>query len=114
MRGDDPAGLLDGWAAVDEMWVPTIAAARRLPEAARQQRVAGEWSLVETLRHLIFVTDAWFGRAVLGEACPYHPLGLAPTFEEVLAIRRDRARVILDEEWWHRRYAIRDLAAITG
>ena len=54
--------------------------ARSLTEAQRQQRVDGEWSLVETLRHLVFVTDAWFGRCVLDRADPYHPLGLAPTF----------------------------------
>jgi DinB superfamily/Pentapeptide repeats (8 copies) len=168
MRGTDPASLLDGWTAVDEMWAPTIELATHLPESTRQQRVADEWSLVETLRHLIFVTDAWFGRAVLGEPHPYHPAGLAPTFlddprlgldrnaaptfEEVLAVRRQRAdrvrdylvsvtpaeltaprrgnddagypppsdhtvvqclHVVMDEEWWHHQYAIRDLDTLT-
>ena len=73
----------------------------------RQERVEEEWSLVETLRHLVFVTDAWFGRAVLGREHPYHPFGLvpaflrdgsrlgldpsaAPSFAEVLAVREAR------------------------
>jgi hypothetical protein len=152
------------------MWRPTIAAARRLPETALQQRVDDEWSLVETLRHLVFVTDAWFGRAVQGDAHPYHPLGLAPaflegspglgltpeavpSFDEVLAVRHERMdsvrrflalateddlrrprvgndpdgypppsehsvlaclHVVMDEEWNHHQYAIRDLAVLSG
>jgi DinB superfamily/Pentapeptide repeats (8 copies) len=80
MRATTAAGLRDGWAAVEEMWAPTIELAAQLPEDVRNERVDGEWSLVETLRHLIFVTDAWFGRAVLGESHPYHRLGLVPAF----------------------------------
>jgi len=80
LRTEDPAGLRAGWAAVEAFWRPTLAAAEDLPESLRQERVEEEWSLVETLRHLIFVTDAWFGRAVLGRDHPYHPLGLVPAF----------------------------------
>ena len=40
---------------------------------------------METLRHLLFVYDAWFGRAVLGEAAPYHPLGLPASFIDARA-----------------------------
>jgi len=111
MRATTASGLREGWAAVEAMWAPTIELAERLPEPVRHQRVDDEWSLVETLRHLIFVTDAWFGRAVLGESHPYHPLGLAPaflgdgtqlgldphaapSFDEVLDVRKGRmARV---------------------
>ena len=39
----------------------------------------GEWSFVETVRHLVFATDGWVGRIVLGDGGPYHPLSLAPT-----------------------------------
>ena len=80
LRADDPAGLREGWAAVEAFWRPTLAAAEALPESVRQERVEEEWSLVETLRHLVFVTDAWFGRAVLGRDHPYHPFGLVPGF----------------------------------
>ena len=107
LRADDPAGLREGWAAVEAFWRPTLAAAEDLPESVRQERVEEEWSLVETLRHLVFVTDAWFGRAVLGRDHPYHPFGLvpaflgdgsrlgldpsaAPSFAEVLAVREAR------------------------
>jgi len=80
MRATTPDGLREGWAAVEAMWQPTIELAHRLPEPTLHQRVDGEWSLVETLRHLIFVTDGWFSRTVLGEADPYHPIGILPTF----------------------------------
>jgi DinB superfamily/Pentapeptide repeats (8 copies) len=80
LRTEDPAGLRAGWAAVEAFWRPTLAAAEDLPESLRQERVEEEWSLVETLRHLIFVTDAWFGRSVLGRDHPYHPFGLVPAF----------------------------------
>ena len=39
-----------------------------------------EWSFIETLRHLVFVTDAWVGRTILGQEAPYHRESLAPTF----------------------------------
>jgi uncharacterized protein YjbI with pentapeptide repeats len=107
LRAPDLAGLRDGWTAVERLWEPTMALARTLPEATRRQRVGDEWSLVETLRHLVFVTDAWFRWAVLGKARPYHRLGLAhasfhgggalgidtaaaPSFEEVAELRRER------------------------
>lgn len=123
------------------------------------------------MRHLIFATDAWYGRAIRGEVSPYHPIGLAadgmedqdlmgldatatPTFDEVVAVRQERQeavrafladataeqlqaqaaqvdergwprpdpqrtalraiRVILNEEWAHHRYCVRDLAVIEG
>jgi uncharacterized damage-inducible protein DinB len=59
-------------------WESTLAQAHGLPEDAVQERVGDEWSLVETLRHLVFVHDAWVARALLGETA-YHPLGLPPT-----------------------------------
>lgn len=48
----------------------------RLPELALGLRVDDEWSFIETLRHLVFATDAWAGRAILEEPMPYHRLGL--------------------------------------
>jgi hypothetical protein len=92
---------------VESLWAQTIAGARALPAEAAHRKVDGEWSLTETLRHLVFVTDAWFGHAVLGEAHPFHPWGLPPSFvtggaafgvdvtanpsfPEVVALRRER------------------------
>jgi hypothetical protein len=39
--------------------------------------VDGEWSFVETLRHLVFATDCWLFRGVHLAPRPYHPWGLA-------------------------------------
>jgi hypothetical protein len=112
LRGDDPAALRAGWAVVESFWRPTLDLATGLPEARCHERVDDEWSLVETLRHLVFVTDAWFRRTVLGIERPYHPIGLAPTFlagmaarlgldpdadpslDEVLAVREERAQEV--------------------
>ena len=81
------------------------------------ERVEGEWSFIETLRHLVFATDAWVNRAILGQPSPWHPLdlphdempdlpgvprdrGASPSLDEVLALRADRMatvrRVIAD------------------
>ena len=40
------------------------------------ERVDDEWSFIETLRHLVFATDAWVSRAILGQPSPRDPLGL--------------------------------------
>ena len=77
---DDPVGLLGAWTKVEELWADAVAQARRLPEAQLDTRVKGEWSFIETLRHLINVTDAWIGDLVLQEASPYDPIGLPPDF----------------------------------
>jgi hypothetical protein len=75
------------------------------------ERVDGEWSFIETLRHLVFATDAWVTRAVLGEPSPWDPLDLPhdempdepgvprdraarPLLDEVLALRADRAATV--------------------
>src|SRR4029450_13894305 len=62
------------WDTIERLWSDTVARARRLPEGARQERVDDEWSFVETLRHLVFATDAWASRTVLDEPMPYHRL----------------------------------------
>jgi hypothetical protein len=80
LRPTDVAGARAALDVVEEFWEPTLARVRDLPEQVRYARVAGEWSVVETLRHLLFVYDGWFGRAVLGEESPYHRLGLTPAF----------------------------------
>jgi uncharacterized damage-inducible protein DinB len=101
------------WDTIERIWSDTVERARRLPEAARQERVADEWSFVETLRHLIFCTDGWASRAVLGDPMPYDPIGYPhpsssadelaamgidlaarPSFDEVMAVRSDRMAVI--------------------
>ena len=157
------------WDRIERLWAETVARAQRLPGPALHQRVDGEWSFVETLRHLVFATDKWAGYMILGKAVPYHPLGLPqpgftpadaaalgidldarPSLAEALGARGTRmalvrgivggltdddlervcprlpapgypeeARsvglclgVVMKEECEHRRYAVRDLAAL--
>ena len=64
------------WDHIETLWEATLDRAALLHEAKLHQQVNGEWSLVETQRHLLFAGDAWLGNAVLEERSPYHPLGL--------------------------------------
>jgi hypothetical protein len=83
-----------------------IARARRLPEATLHESVNGEFSFVQTLRHLVFAIDKWFTAPIRGGE--FDPMGLPntgsldfpwpgldydadPSLAEVLAVRRDRA-----------------------
>ena len=72
--------LRAAWATVEARWASTVAEAST-DEDACQRRVEGEWSLVETLRHLVFAIDTWVGRMLLRRPAPdaYDPLGLPPT-----------------------------------
>ncbi len=107
MRPSDPAGFRDAWDLVESLWGKTVDRARRLDPALLHESVDEEWSFVQTLRHLVFATDAWVNRAVLGNPAPWHPLGLPwdeapelpgvprdrdarPSLEELLQLRRDR------------------------
>ena len=97
------------WGAIETLWDATLDRARLLPEERLYARVDGEWSFVETQRHLLFATDAWLGNAVLEDDNPYHPSGLpaggmpgdvaaglglalesTPTLDEVLVPRLQR------------------------
>jgi hypothetical protein len=64
---------------IETLWTSTVDRARRLPEPLLHERVDGEWSFVETLRHLIFIVDSWASRTILDEESPFHPLGLPQT-----------------------------------
>jgi hypothetical protein len=164
----DADGYRAAWPVLEQQWAETVARARRLPDELLHERVDGEWSFIETLRHLVFATDAWVRRALLGDPSPYDPLDLPhdemgdiegvpcdlaarPSLDEVLVLRADRMgtvrevfesltderlgqrttpveapgypasesfdvsrclRAILNEEWWHRRYAERDLTVL--
>ena len=169
MRPDDPAGFAEAWAILGGLWDDTVALARTLPPAALDERVDGEWSFIQTLRHLNFASAAWVGRMILGDPSPWHRLDLPweeapewedialdrdarPTLDEVLAVRHERRamvagvidsltaeqlgstvsrtepgwprfesfpfaeclRIVLVEEWEHRRYAERDLDALAS
>jgi hypothetical protein len=72
-RPTDADGFRAAWADLERLWHDTTARARELPAGTLHERAHGEWSFIETLRHLVFVTDAWASHALLGEASPYHP-----------------------------------------
>jgi hypothetical protein len=107
MRPTDPVGFAEAWDVLEALWEQTVRRARSLDPALLHESVDGEWSFTETLRHLVFATDAWIRRAVLGDPAPWDPLDLPwdempdtpgiprdravrPALDTVLALRRDR------------------------
>lgn len=58
----------------------TIERASGFTEDQRNARVAGEWSTIESLRHLVLVIDLWLSRTILGDPDPFHPMALPPSF----------------------------------
>jgi hypothetical protein len=117
MRPTAPDGFREAWTIIERRWTATVARAQRLDPELLHESVDGEWSFIQTLRHLVFATDAWIRRAMLGEPRPWDPLDLPfttfrelagipndpdarPSLDEVLALREDRlgtVREVLDE-----------------
>lgn len=103
LRPRDLAGTEAAIDLVDQIWAPTLAWARRLPPGKLHERVEGEYSFVETQRHLLFAWDAWIQRMVLGVPIPFHEWGVppdlpsdappdtGPDLEEVVTVRESRA-----------------------
>jgi uncharacterized damage-inducible protein DinB len=111
MHPQDPAGFREAWDLLGRLWDQTTERARRLPPGLRHESVDGEWSFIETLRHLVFATDAWIRRAILGDPSPWDPLDLPwdempdtpgvprdrdarPSLDEVLELRHDRMSTV--------------------
>ena len=106
-----PEGLREGWDAVQLAWAETVATT---DPALRDAHVEHEWSMAQTLRHLVLATDAWLGRGVRREPQPFHEIGLIftgaaemgfdvsifrtdrPDFDEVLAVRAERQQQVTD------------------
>ncbi len=114
IRSDEPADLREAWRQLRDDWARTTERVRSMPENSEHHRVDDEWSMVETLRHLVFVHDSWFRRCVLGLTEPFTPMGLGPPFvmdqegsgldpsarpslDEVLAVRHRHASEV--ETW---------------
>ena len=72
-----PDGYRDGWKLLQAMWAQTVERARTLPPETLRTRVNGEWSFLETLRHLVFASDCWIRRPILGMTDAYWPKGVA-------------------------------------
>ncbi len=109
-RAPDPTGLRAAAAALERSWAATYDRAAAMPAGTVEISVAEEWSFAETVRHMVFVTDAWLG-AILGDDQPFHPWGMpfsdlpefvdrpadlgidadaAPSYAEILDLRADR------------------------
>jgi uncharacterized protein YjbI with pentapeptide repeats len=111
MRPTDAAGFREAWDILERLWRQTVDRARRMKPELLHERVDDEWSFIETQRHLVFATDAWVRRAVLGDPAPWDPLDLPhdsmrdepavprdrtarPSLDEVLALRADRMATV--------------------
>jgi hypothetical protein len=169
LRSADPAELREAHRQLRADWSATIDRLRAMPSGSQHQQVGGEWSAVETLRHLVFVHDSWFRRCCLSSTERFTALGLGPDFvpdqeaqgldraaapelDEVLAVRDEQGaeleqwlakvtaeelaapapvpdgpgwppyargksvleclHVVLNEEWAHHGFCVRDLDAL--
>ncbi|MFF1820906.1 DinB family protein [Kribbella sp. NPDC058245] len=107
MRPADADGFREGWDVVERLWAGTVERARALPPAKLHERVDGEWSFIQTLRHLVYATDVWMCRVIQGDPEPWDALSLPfdgatpdprlpwdldvqPSLDEVLKLRHDR------------------------
>jgi len=111
LRSEDPDDLRAGWSWLEQQWAVTMAEALAAPADRLRLRVDDEWSLLETLRHLVHATDCWLGVAILGRRT-YHPWGLSgpwldparcgldvtadPTTDQVLEVRAGRQALVRD------------------
>lgn len=116
MRPREPDGFRDAWTVLERLWAGTVARARTLDPELLHESVDGEWSFIQTLRHLAFATDAWINRVILGDPHPWdlldlpfdqmrdrpgipHDRDVRPCLDQVLSLREDRmatVRSVLD------------------
>ena len=111
MQPTDPAGFRQAWDIIEQLWIGTVERARALPPELLHESVDDEWSFIETLRHLVFATDSWIRRAILGDPVPWDPLdlpwdempdtpgvprdrGVRPSLDAVLELRCDRMATV--------------------
>ena len=111
MRPADADGFREAWDVLERLWQHTVERAGTMAPELLHEQVEGEWSFIETLRHLVFATDAWVRRAILGEPTPWDRLGLPhdemadqpavprdrgarPSLGEVLGLRADRTATV--------------------
>ncbi len=104
-RATVPEGLRAAWASVERTWAATLERVAAMPAGTPDVSVAGEWSLAQTLRHLVHATDLWLGQAILEVEQPLHHLGLRyaktddaatapPSYADVLEARAGRVSTV--------------------
>lgn len=76
-RARDVRSMIAGCEALDAAWSETIESVRSSPPEVAESSVDGEWTFVQSLRHLVFGTDKWFTHPVLADG--FHPIGLPNT-----------------------------------
>ena len=111
VRPTDADGFRRAWDLLEQRWAETVAHARTLPPERLHVSVDGEWSFVETLRHLVFASECWVARGIHREPAPWHPLALPwdeapddwgfprdrearPTLDEALAVRAEAQAMV--------------------
>ena len=110
-KAQTPEGLREGWLAVQAAWQETV---KETPREMVDAHVEDEWSLAQTLRHLVLATDTWLRGGVLRVQQPFHEIGQIftgaedmgfdtsifradpPTYDEVLAVRAERQQMVTD------------------
>lgn len=155
------AVLVESWTTLRQEWTALLDRVRDSDPSAVSTSVGGEWSLNETLRHLIFAMDKWFVMPILGGRS-FTAIGLPntssqerswsgidqranPDFAEIIATRTAQHgvfneyistmvledlpdsvvveengempslacfHVVLEEEFEHLRYMLRDLSEL--
>ncbi len=106
-----PEGLRKGWVAAQAAWEETVT---NTPPELIDAHVDDEWSLADTLRHLVLATDAWLRGGIMRIEQPFHEIGQIfasaaqmgfdisifrtddPTFEEILAVRAERQQQVTE------------------
>ncbi|WP_369371412.1 DinB family protein [Promicromonospora sp. Populi] len=89
-------------------WSVTLDRVATMPAGTVDQQVDGEWSVAQTLRHLVFAVDGWVRHGIQGLDGAFSPIGLpfsefddeaaafgvdvaaTPSYEEVQAAWADR------------------------
>lgn len=110
-KAETPEGLREGWVAVQAAWRETV---ESTPPELVDAHVEDEWSLAQTLRHLVLATDAWLRGAILRIEQPFHEIGQIftgaaemgfdmsifraepPSYDEVLAVRAERQALVTE------------------
>ncbi len=106
-----PEGLREAWVAAQAAWATTVTdTALEMIDA----HVDDEWSLAQTLRHLVLVTDAWLRGGIMSIEQPFHEIGQIfsgasdmgfdmsvfrtdePPFEDILEVRAERQQMVTE------------------
>ena len=111
LKAQTSEGLREAWVAVQSAWQTTVAGT---PAHLVDAHVEDEWSLAQTLRHLVLATDAWLRGAILRVEQRFHEIGQiftgaeamgfdmsifradSPPYEEIFAVRAERQQLVTD------------------